>query len=80
MSGQGGPGESYEPRILFVCTANRCRSPMAAALLRRDLAALGLDVDVRSAGLLTPGHAVPTPGRVVAREHGLDVDGTGAPS
>jgi protein-tyrosine phosphatase len=27
------------PSILFVCTANQCRSPVAAALLRRQVAA-----------------------------------------
>ncbi len=47
---------SVRPRvktILFVCTANICRSPMAAALLRERLAALGLDqeIEVHSAGV-----------------------------
>ncbi len=39
--------------ILFVCTANICRSPMAAALTRRRIAEMGLSdqVDVRSAGV-----------------------------
>jgi protein-tyrosine phosphatase len=39
--------------ILFVCTANICRSPMAAALMRKHLAALGLSdqVEVQSAGV-----------------------------
>lgn len=39
-------------RILFVCTANVCRSPMAEAMLRARLKARGLwhQVDVRSAG------------------------------
>jgi protein-tyrosine phosphatase len=38
--------------VLVVCTANRCRSPMAEALLRRRLPTL----DVTSAGLLEAGH------------------------
>lgn len=39
--------------ILIVCTANICRSPMAAALLRRHLEELGLagEVEVKSAGV-----------------------------
>lgn len=47
-------------RILFVCTANRCRSPMAAAILRALLDAHGIaGVEVASAGLL-PGGAPAT--------------------
>ncbi|HEY64608.1 MAG TPA: low molecular weight protein arginine phosphatase [Caldilineae bacterium] len=39
--------------ILFVCTGNLCRSPMAAGLMRQRLAETGLDgqVQVRSAGI-----------------------------
>ncbi len=39
--------------ILFVCTANICRSPMAAALMRQRIAELGLNgqVEVQSAGI-----------------------------
>jgi protein-tyrosine phosphatase len=39
--------------VLVVCTANQCRSPMAAALLQRRLPAL----DVTSAGSLPGGRA-----------------------
>ncbi len=39
----------------MLCTANICRSPMAAALLSRRLAALGVSVPVRSAGMLSSG-------------------------
>src|SRR5579862_673039 len=41
--------------IVVLCTANVCRSPMAAALLARRLAVLGLTVPVRSAGMLRCG-------------------------
>ncbi|HHK60522.1 MAG TPA: low molecular weight phosphotyrosine protein phosphatase, partial [Desulfobacterales bacterium] len=39
--------------VLFLCTANRCRSPMAEALLIHKLALMGVptrEVAVRSAG------------------------------
>src|SRR5579863_5968918 len=41
--------------IMVLCTANVCRSPMAAALLARRLAVLGLTVPVRSAGMIRCG-------------------------
>ena len=41
--------------IVVLCTANVCRSPMAAGLLARRLAALGVTVPVRSAGMLRCG-------------------------
>jgi protein-tyrosine phosphatase len=41
--------------IVVLCTANVCRSPMAAALLARRLAALGVTVPVRSAGMIGGG-------------------------
>ncbi len=38
-------------KVLVVCTGNTCRSPLLAALLRRELAAAGrTDVQVDSAG------------------------------
>ena len=46
------PGEAG---IVVLCTANVCRSPMAAALLTRRLAALGVTVPVRSAGMTGSG-------------------------
>jgi protein-tyrosine phosphatase len=44
-----------EPGILMLCTANVCRSAMAAPLLARRLAALGVTTPVRSAGMLRCG-------------------------
>jgi len=41
--------------IVVLCTANVCRSPMAAALLARRLAVLGVAVPVGSAGMIRCG-------------------------
>jgi len=37
-------------RLLFVCTGNICRSPMAEQLARKIASDLGLDVEIRSCG------------------------------
>ena len=39
-----------DPSILFVCLGNICRSPLAEAAFRQEATALGLSVDVASAG------------------------------
>lgn len=41
--------------ILFVCTGNTCRSPMAEGMLRRMVDQNGQSWDVRSAGVATSG-------------------------
>ena len=41
--------------IVVLCTANVCRSPMAAALLARRLVPIGVTVPVRSAGMIRSG-------------------------
>jgi len=38
--------------VVFLCTANLCRSPMAAALLEDRLERRGIEIEVVSAGLL----------------------------
>jgi protein-tyrosine phosphatase len=53
--------------ILFVCTANVCRSPMAAALLAQQVSAAGITLPVGSAGLLAGGQpALPHAAAVMA--------------
>ena len=46
------PARETLTRILFVCTANIVRSPMAAALLQARLESVGVDAIVESSGLL----------------------------
>ena len=58
--------------ILVVCTANRCRSVMAEALLARGLAASGAAGSVRSAGLLREGD--PPPPEVISAMAGYGLD------
>jgi protein-tyrosine phosphatase len=66
-------------QVLFVCTANMCRSPMAAALFgRRAQGAVGdgsEDVSVASAGLLLGGYASPPEVVTVMAEQGIDLSG-----
>ncbi len=59
--------------VLVLCTANICRSPMAAALLARGLAARAAVASVHSAGLLADGEP-PAPLAVSAMaDLGLDI-------
>jgi protein-tyrosine phosphatase len=61
--------------ILFVCTGNICRSPMAAVIARRELARLGLEgVEVASAGTAAVGGGNATRwAAVVAEENRLSL-------
>jgi protein-tyrosine phosphatase len=62
--------------VLFVCTGNTCRSPLAAAWAERAFAALGLDAVARSAGVSATEDAPASAGAAaVAREAGLDLGG-----
>lgn len=64
-------------RLLFVCTGNTCRSPMAEAIARRLLASWGwTHVEVRSAGVATlNGGPASEAAQRTAQRHGLDLSG-----
>ncbi|MEO7367810.1 MAG: hypothetical protein ABIZ36_07625, partial [Gemmatimonadaceae bacterium] len=62
-------------RLLFVCTGNTCRSPLAEAIARRLADERGIyDVTVGSAGTSAWPDAPASDGALlVAMEHGLDL-------
>jgi protein-tyrosine phosphatase len=61
--------------LLFVCTANQCRSPMAAGWARRLAEERGLPVDVDSAGFLGGGVSPPPHAVAVMDSVGIDLRG-----
>lgn len=62
-------------RMLFVCTGNTCRSPLAEALARREAERRGLaHLEVASAGVTAGGGAPASAGSIDAAEGvGLDL-------
>ena len=64
------------PRIIFVCTGNICRSPMAEGLMRHQLEAAGLPGWIVSSmgthGL--DGEPAQPFARQVCRDHGIDIE------
>ena len=63
-------------KIIFVCTGNTCRSPMALAIAKREAKRLGLRVEMTSAGTTAQSGDRATPEAIEAcREIGLDISG-----
>jgi protein-tyrosine-phosphatase len=66
------------PAVLFVCTANMCRSPMAMALFRKRLEDAGMASDwrVESAGTWArEGDPAASGSQLAVEERGLDLSG-----
>jgi protein-tyrosine phosphatase len=70
-------GEPTTYNLLFVCTGNTCRSPLAAAISRRAIESRGWShVQVRSAGIASGPGAPASEGAIeVAAEHQIDLSG-----
>ena len=60
--------------VLFVCTGNLCRSPLASALFSKAARELGAQIGVASAGIWAADGA-PPPWEIIqlAKEEGLDI-------
>ena len=61
--------------VLFVCLGNICRSPLAEAAFRREAEALGIGVEIDSAGTgdWHIGHPPDPRAAAVAKRHGIDI-------
>jgi protein-tyrosine phosphatase len=58
--------------VLLICTANRCRSPIAESVLRQRIPRSS-DITVTSAGLLPGGRPVPPEGIALVSRYGIDL-------
>ncbi len=62
--------------ILFVCTGNTCRSPMAAVLMDKVAREKGLDINIESAGIFAnDGENASSEAIVAMYEYGIDLTG-----
>lgn len=71
-------GKIPRKKILIVCTGNSCRSPIAAALLQRELKRRGLDqeIEISTCGILAREGGMATPEAIlVMKNQELDISG-----
>ncbi len=76
--GWGRSVHSNPTRVLFVCTGNLHRSPMAQTILSDLLAERGIRAEIASAGLLPGGQPMPLETQEALRVLGHDGPGLGA--
>jgi len=69
------PESNHRRTIVFICTGNTCRSPLAEVMCRQLIAERGISgVEVRSAGIAAYAGDLPSPLAVaVATEMGIDL-------
>lgn len=60
-------------KILFVCTGNTCRSPMAEGIFNKLAEEIGFDAISESAGLMVTENKVSENSLEVCKENGIDI-------
>lgn len=75
MTSQATTRSDQPVRLLVVCTANRCRSPLAGAMLEEALARRGVPATVETAGFGGGGQPATRETQAVATARGLDLTG-----
>ncbi len=68
-------GDFYMKKILFVCTGNTCRSPMAEGIFNKLAAEQGYEAVAKSAGLFVTEPNVSENSLEVCKENGIDISG-----